>query len=275
MDNASVIFYQMLWNLKKLRVLYLSFYNSSKLPESVGELKHLRYLDQSRTSVSELPRSLCTLHHLQLLWLNHMVEKFPDKLCNLSKLRHLRWYKTQIPNIGKLTSLQEINAFSVQKKQGYELRQLKDLNELGGSLGVKNLDNVTGKDEALESKLYLKNRLKGLRLIWSCKNGTDAEDILHLDILEGLRPPPQLSDLTIEGYECGTYPRWLLERSYFENLETFALRDCRLLEGLPPDTELLQHCSSLYLSNVPNLKTLSCLPASLTKLSIRGCPLLR
>ncbi|AQK39120.1 putative disease resistance protein RGA1 isoform X1 [Zea mays] len=274
MDNASIIFYQMLWNMKKLRVLSLSFANSRKLPESIGELKHLRYLDLARTSVSELPRSLCTLYHLQLLSLNYMAERLPDKLCNLSKLRHLRVNNNQIPNIGKLTSLQRIEIFSVQKKQGYELQQLKYLNELGGSLSVQNLENVIGKDEALESKLYLKSRLKELTLVWSSDNGMDAMDILHLDILEGLRPPPQLSKLTIEGYKSSTYPGWLLERSYFENLESFELNNCSLLAVLPPDTELLRHCSRLHIKNVPKLKELPYLPAGLTELSICRCPLL-
>ncbi|PWZ46374.1 putative disease resistance protein [Zea mays] len=281
MDGPSDIFDGMLRNQRKLRVLSLSFYNSSKLPESIGELKHLRYLNLIRTLVSELPTSLCTLYHLQLLWLNHMVENLPDKLCNLRKLRHLgayKWYAhgfveempiCQIVNIGKLTSLQHIYVFSVQKKQGYELRQLKDLNELGGSLRVENLENVIGKDEAVESKLYLKSRLKELALEWSSKNGMDA-----MDILEGLRPPPQLSKLTIQGYGSDTYPGWLLERSYFENLESFELINCRLLEGLPPDTELLRNCSRLHINSVPNLKELSNLPAGLTDLSIDCCPLL-
>ncbi|AQK38956.1 hypothetical protein ZEAMMB73_Zm00001d023317 [Zea mays] len=175
----------------------------------------------------------------------------------------------QILNIGKLTSLQHIYVFSVQKKQGYELRQLKDLNELGGSLRVKNLENVIGKDEAVESKLYLKSRLKELALEWSSNNRMDA-----MDILEGLRPPPQLSKLTIEGYRSDTYPGWLLERSYFENLESFELSNCSLLEGLPPDTELLRNCSMLCINFVPNLKELSNLPASLAYLSIDRCPLL-
>ncbi|AQK39051.1 Rust resistance-like protein RP1-4 [Zea mays] len=274
MDNASIIFDQMLWNLKKLRVLSLSFHNSNKLPKSVGELKHLRYLDLNRTSVFELPRSLCALWHLQLLQLNGMVERLPNKVCNLSKLRYLRGYKDQIPNIGKLTSLQQIYDFSVQKKQGYELRQLKDLNELGGSLHVQNLENVIGKDEALASKLYLKSRLKELILEWSSENGMDAMNILHLDVLEGLRPPPQLSKLTIEGYRSDTYPGWLLERSYFENLESFELSNCSLLEGLPPDTELVRNCSRLRINIVPNLKELSNLPVGLTDLSIDYCPLL-
>jgi Leucine-rich repeat (LRR) protein len=80
MDDGSGLFYHMLRNQKKLRVLYLSFYNSSISPESIGELKYLRYLNLIRTLVSELPRSLCTLYHLQLLQLNSMVEKLPDKL---------------------------------------------------------------------------------------------------------------------------------------------------------------------------------------------------
>nr|AIW65618.1 Rp1-dp2 [Zea mays] len=279
MDGPSDIFDGMLRNQRKLRVLSLSFYNSSKLPESIGELKHLRYLNLIRTLVSELPTSLCTLYHLQLLWLNHMVENLPDKLCNLRKLRHLGAYSSyandsvnetpicQILNIGKLTSLQHIYVFYVQKKQGYELRQMKDLNELGGSLIVKNLENVIRKDEAVESKLYLKSRLKELALEWSSENGMDA-----MDILEGLRPPPQLSKLTIKGYRSDTYPGWLLERSYFENLESFELSNCSLLEVLPPDTELLRNCSRLHINFVPNLKELSNLPAGLTDLSIDCCP---
>ncbi|VAH99774.1 unnamed protein product [Triticum turgidum subsp. durum] len=43
MDDVSDLFNQILQNLKKLRILFLSSYISSKLPESVGELKHLRY----------------------------------------------------------------------------------------------------------------------------------------------------------------------------------------------------------------------------------------
>ncbi|XP_037470306.1 putative disease resistance protein At3g14460 [Triticum dicoccoides] len=45
MDDVVDLFNQILLNLKKLRVLYLSSYSSSKLPEAVSELKHLRDTD--------------------------------------------------------------------------------------------------------------------------------------------------------------------------------------------------------------------------------------
>ncbi|KAF8663906.1 hypothetical protein HU200_055246 [Digitaria exilis] len=179
---------------------------------------------------------------------------------------------TSIPNIGRLTSAQRLDTFCVKKQKGYELHQLRNMNELRGGLRIMNLESVSGKEEAVGAALHQKRQLKYLNLVWNEENGSRAVGTTHLEILEGLMPPPQLNGLAIKGYKSSSYPSWLLEDSHFESLEYLWLEDCAVLECLPVNTGLLRHCRSLELHNVPNLKTVPCLPAGLETLVIDQCP---
>jgi hypothetical protein len=72
---------KLLPKLRRFRVLSLSGYCISDLPESIGNLKHLRYLDLSYTPIRRLPESITTLYNLQTLILERclFLKKLPSK----------------------------------------------------------------------------------------------------------------------------------------------------------------------------------------------------
>uniref|UniRef100_A0A0D9XQT1 NB-ARC domain-containing protein n=1 Tax=Leersia perrieri TaxID=77586 RepID=A0A0D9XQT1_9ORYZ len=258
MDDVNNLFHEVLCNLKKLRVLVLCFYNSSELPQTINKLKYLHYLNIFETSISKVPGSLCTLYHLQFLRVHRDVEILPKKICNLSKL----------------TKLQGDVEFCVAKQEGHELRQLRDMTELRSTLEIKNLENVRTKAEASEAILQNKSHLYSLQLTWSCTHNLYVDDSLHLEVLEGLKPPHELRSLGISGYRSPVYPSWLLEASHIAKLEALYLENCTALEGLPSGVQPIKHFYKIFLMNMPNLKTLPRFPGRLGYLHINGCPLL-
>jgi hypothetical protein len=107
---------QLLPKLGRLRVLSLSGYHMTTLPEAIGNLKHLRYLDLSNTSIESMPESTTTLYNLQTLILENCskLKKLPSMFRNLVNLRHLNIRKTCLleeipPQMGTLTCLQTLS----------------------------------------------------------------------------------------------------------------------------------------------------------------------
>uniref|UniRef100_J3N766 Reverse transcriptase zinc-binding domain-containing protein n=1 Tax=Oryza brachyantha TaxID=4533 RepID=J3N766_ORYBR len=279
MDDANKLFHEVLRNQKKLRILLLCFHNSSKLPQSIGEFKHLRYLNIHKTSISELPGELCTLYHLQFLRVHQDVKNLQIKLRHLERCARSRSSSgfigqlpvPQIPYIGKLTTVQRLLEFLVAKQKGHEVQQLRDMRELSFTLNILNLENVRTKDEVQEAMLHDKGRLHSLHLGWSCTDDY-MDNSLHLDVLEGLKPPHELS---IEGYRSPTYPSWLFEDSHLVNLRSLYLSSCTALENLPSMVQPVKQFIRISLHNIPNLKTPLLIPGGLESLDIMGCPLLR
>nr|POE97114.1 putative disease resistance protein rga3 [Quercus suber] len=157
-------------------------------------------------------------------------ECFPDNLYLLSNLRHLVISPVKLnlmPTfIGRLTSLQTLLQFTVLRKDGCQIGELRNLNNLRGELSIENLENVATLDEAKGARLHLKIGIHKLSLVWSVN-----EPNANFDIAQGLRPHCNLKVLKI--FNCNSkFPSWVSNPS-FTHLISITLTKC-LSEELPP-----------------------------------------
>ncbi|XP_020097367.1 putative disease resistance protein RGA3 [Ananas comosus] len=272
-DCIDDLLHDIFGKLKKLRVVDLSSCEVRKLPKSIGGLKHLRHLDLRNSSFEFFPKSVSTLYHLEFLFLN--CTSVWKGLTHLINLRHINCFGgmlERVPRIGMLTALQTLRCFQVQKKKGYELKQLEKLTELQDSLHISGLEDVEGKAEALEAKLKDKKGIEKLRLEWSTSGNSSRSSDMDTQVLEGLCPPPQLRILEIMGYQGQICPSWMVgDRCLLHNLKSLELHQCRALEFLPDIDSLSQDLNDLVLQDLWKLKKLSILPPALTKLVLDAC----
>jgi len=229
---------------KFIRVLFLSgaSYNMEDLLPNFLKLIHLRYLRIKRGRL-ELPNKISILYHLKVLDLQSCCVKnvLPRDITNLIKLRHLlvrnNEMHSSIFEVGKLKWLQELRRFVVKKETpGFELRQIGDLKELGGSLLIDNLEKVEVEEEAAEANLMQKGRLHELKLCWDTDRSTkdSAQDD---QVLENLKPNSNLLKLSISGHGGATCPSWLGQDLSVKNLESLRL-DGVAWSSFPPIGEL-------------------------------------
>ncbi|CAL5381683.1 unnamed protein product [Camellia sinensis] len=175
---ASNVPLNLLPKLRCLRVLNMSRYHITEVPNSVGDLKHLRYLNFSGTLIEELPESLGSLYNLQTLMLRKCqnLKKLPTDLGNLIDLRHLdttdaRALEEMPLGIGKLASLQTLSNFVVTKNNGLRIRKLGNLIYLQGKLCLPGLQNMVVPLDAREANL-------------NDKQGLDVETLSFKDMPE-------------------------------------------------------------------------------------------
>ncbi|KAJ0860764.1 putative P-loop containing nucleoside triphosphate hydrolase, leucine-rich repeat domain superfamily [Helianthus annuus] len=118
---SSKILVDLLPELPLLRVLSLSRFSISEVPNSIGSLKHLRYLNLSKTDIKELPDNVGNLYNLETLIvfgcksLTHL----PKSFLKLKKLRHFDMRDTpclkKLPlGIGELKSLQTLTRIIIE-----------------------------------------------------------------------------------------------------------------------------------------------------------------
>lgn len=275
----------MLKKLRKLRVVQVCLDGDMMMiPASICGLKHLRCLTVYSFGWIKvnLPRNFDKLYHLQILEIPNTGDfscSDVKRMGNLISLRHVRYPRNYLldsvgltfPRIGELNSLRELSDFWVGKEKGHELQQLKNLNNLHGTLRISGLENVGSKERALEAKLTNKKHLTELSLAWNQDHICNADP--HMEILEGLCPPSQITRLRIYGYHGWKYPTWLSQNQNCPvmSLQSLHLWDCFNLEALPNIAELFGNLRELKVFNLPRLTILPRLPDRLKMLHIHKC----
>ncbi|KAL0423818.1 UNVERIFIED_CONTAM: putative disease resistance protein RGA1 [Sesamum radiatum] len=224
-------------NLRALHVAY--YYHIKKWPNIVCKLEHLRYLAMSCSDIQRLPESLTRLHNLQTLKLmnSKMLLELPRGLKVMKNLCFLEIESFHSllctpPGLGDLIYLRELSIFIVGRDASHQIDQLKELN-LGGSLSIGGLENVSNTKDAKKANLITKNDLTSLGLLW-----TDGAEKTHSteyyeELLQGLQPHHNLETIRIKSYQGFNFPNWMSALA-LQNLKKVSLESCRRCEHLPP-----------------------------------------
>ncbi|KAF2928401.1 putative disease resistance protein RGA1 [Oryza sativa Japonica Group] len=302
-NNGSFVipFGNLLSKAKALRVILLSVasYAVENMLHNFSNLVHLRYLRINKGYFPELSLSniISRFYHLRILDVRQCSGHFglPRDMNHLVRMRHFLVpndnLHSEIASVGKLKCLQELRRFEVQRQvEAFALRQLGQLEDLKGSLGIYNLENAQAPEEA---ELSNKSRLH--KLILDCDIKRLTKDSLQEEhILESLKPHSNLRELHINGRGGTTCPSWLGVNLSIKGLQTLRL-DGVDWNKFPPLGKLLlinEHGEESLVCTTersfPNLKRLelvgiqrlakwvgndSCFVFSLLKvLIIRDCP---
>ncbi|XP_037423383.1 putative disease resistance protein RGA3 [Triticum dicoccoides] len=213
--------------LRFIRLVDMSSSVKFILPNN-SALVHLRYLCLGTKYMREIPLAISKFYHLRILDLGwwHGCCDVPKDLSNLAKLRHFYTpsdeLHSHIYNVGKLTLLEELKVFKVNKEsEGFEPKQLEHLTELR-ELGMYNLENIHTKEEATKAKLIEKNYLERLTLDWDTERSNSKPDVEEV-VLESLQPHRYLQELSIRGHGGPSCPTWLGDKLTVEGLQSLHL----------------------------------------------------
>ncbi|KAF7077370.1 hypothetical protein CFC21_081929 [Triticum aestivum] len=234
---------------KALRTIILSgaSYSMEDILPNFSETIHLRYLriEPSHNICNiNLPDMLFRFYHLEVINLEQWNGPISIRhMTNLVKLRHFLVPENKprvhsnISEVGKLKLLLELRRFEVGKENvGFELSQLAQLTELGGSLGIYNLEKVQEKGGVNEIRPIHRNHLQELTLEWGMKR-SNRDPTREGNVLENLVPHSDLRDLCIRGHRGTNCPTWLGENLFVKNLESLHLADVSW-KTFPPLGEL-------------------------------------
>ncbi|KAJ0976254.1 hypothetical protein J5N97_018219 [Dioscorea zingiberensis] len=241
--------------LKRIRVLVVIDKNMQEFPEAVTHLKYLRYLDLSESSIKWVPKSLCRLYQLRVLRLPKL-DATPSLFHSLINLRSFVSVSIVHSNNYQLMSVSpRANQYQMTREGGFRIAQLRNMNQLSGSLEIRGLENIENKEEARKANLKEKGLIKYLTLCWthSVGDGCTLHDVQE-EVFEGLQPHHNLKGLWIHGYMGSKAPSWLgTTPAALQMLTSIGLVGCRNWSRLLPSIGLLPFLEVLTLKEMENI----------------------
>ncbi|GLT64768.1 hypothetical protein SLA2020_372390 [Shorea laevis] len=271
-------------DFKRLRVLDLCGARITELPFYFDNMKSLRFLDISATGIKELPESINKLYNLQTFRFMDCdcLQMMPSEgIGYLINLRHIHFSDEEhMPaNVGRLTSLQTLESFHVGTRKGLKIEELGSLSGLKGGLEIWNLELVEDKSEAEQAKLHEK-AVDELELHWDDdRSALELEGNHDEEVLEGLRPHPNLPRLVIHDYGGKNLPSWMLRSNELFSPNNFNLVEleilfCKMLNSIPVINGLsfLERLSIIGCSGLTTIADGAFEKMSLEEITILSCP---
>ena len=231
---STKVLEELIPGLQHLRVLSLSKYKISEIPDSFGKLKHLRYVDLSGTKIQCLPDSIGNLLYLQTLKLSNCeLSKLPASIGNLINLRHLDVsgndnLKEMPSKIGKLKYLRFLSNFMVGENNSLNI--LGGMRDLGGKLCISGLEKAV---DIQDADLTSKQKLKSLIIRWNHWLNYSGKEMNHMDVLNSIQPHSNLEKLSIEYYAGLGFPSWASDASLLSKMVDVSIVYCRQCRSLP------------------------------------------
>ncbi|PWA36361.1 NBS-LRR resistance-like protein [Artemisia annua] len=256
---SNKVLVDLLPELQFLRVLSLSGYEISEVPESISKLKHLRYLNLSQTEITHIPEYVCDLSNLETLILFgcYRLTKLPNNFIKLKRLRHLDIRDTFLlkvlpVGVAKLKSLQTLSKIIIGGENDFSINQLKDFENLHGKVSIQGLEKVKNATEAREANLSQK-RLTEFEVEWSDASRITPMETTENAILDALKPYNDcLEKLRIVNYLGLEFPKWVGDPS-FRQLARVFIRGCKNCTSLPPLGQL-QSLKELSIQDMGDVK---------------------
>uniref|UniRef100_A0A0D9XLB6 NB-ARC domain-containing protein n=1 Tax=Leersia perrieri TaxID=77586 RepID=A0A0D9XLB6_9ORYZ len=248
--------------LKHLRCLQLQSTMIKQLPKSIYDLYLFQTLGlRNCYFLEELPHKIKNPRKLRHI----------DLVVTHSPFRNVCSLTCMPKEIGLLTDLQTLSRFVISKestvnihthKRGIE--ELAKLNHLHGGLLISGLEHVNDVEEAARAQLVCKQFLRKIGLSWSGSNKQDEQNMEHVElvkngqvvarphlslktflqrstsrsynhkaaqIMEHLKPPTIIEELTISGYAGMACPRWFSSPDYLKlvTLHLYDFKNCTVV----------------------------------------------